>query len=76
SNSQIAPWIKALSWRNQRLMQIKNESARDLARDIVPIAVREVSSFAFAAMFDRGRLDLPGLVRSARTTSRKRRAAR
>jgi GT2 family glycosyltransferase len=72
SNWQIEPWIKARSWRNQRLMQIKNESGRDLVRDIVPIAAREMSSFAFAAVFDRKRLDLPGLVRSARKAVRKR----
>jgi GT2 family glycosyltransferase len=39
SNWAIDPWIKSISWRNQRLMQIKNESSGPLLVARSPVAV-------------------------------------
>lgn len=45
----MAPWLRRMSWRNHRLMQLKNESPRLFLRDIAPIAWRELRSLAFMA---------------------------
>ena len=69
SNWHIAPWIKGMSWRNQRLMQLKNERAVDFVMDLPWIALREFASFAFLGVADPRRLsstgDLAPLFRSA-----------
>ena len=73
SNWQIDPWIKAISWRNQRLMQIKNESSASLLADLPWLWVREALSLAFILVSDVGRLiAVPQLVRKAPDALRKR----
>ena len=56
SNWQIDPWIKAISWRNQRLMQLKNDSIGELGPDLAHVLAREAASAAFVAVTDPGRL--------------------
>ena len=46
----MAPWLRRMSWRNHRLMQLKNEDPRLFIRDIGPIAWRELRSLAFMAV--------------------------
>ena len=75
SNATIDPWIKRISWRNQRLMQIKNERLRDLLRDAPWIVGREIASAGFILAADRSRLAAVGdLVRLAPRAIAKRRA--
>ncbi|MGZ8745589.1 MAG: glycosyltransferase family 2 protein [Mycobacterium sp.] len=72
-NRQIDPWIRAMSWRNQRLMQLKNESLEGLALDAPWLAVRELASAAFVALFDRARIDrLDTIIDLSRSALRKR----
>ena len=56
SNATIDPWIKRVSWRNQRLMQIKNERLTDFLRDAPWILGREIASAGFILAADRERL--------------------
>jgi GT2 family glycosyltransferase len=63
TNWTIAPWIKAQSWRNQRLMQLKNEDAGAALPDIPWILARELASAAFVLAFDRQRLRALGPIR-------------
>jgi len=66
---------RVLSWRNQRLMQLKNESAVDLARDLPWIAAREIASLGFMVVADPLRLvALYDFVRAAPHAIAKRRA--
>jgi GT2 family glycosyltransferase len=44
---RIPTWVKRLSWRNQRLMQIKNEDASLVVRDLPRIIGREVAALAY-----------------------------
>ena len=75
SNGQIDPWIKAISWRNQRLMQIKNESSESLRADLPWLWVREAMSLGFMMVADPARLTaLAQLVQAAPDAARKRRA--
>ncbi len=68
------PWVRALSWRNQRLMQLKNERATEVARYLGPIAARELLSLGFMVIADRPRLrSLPELGRMLPRAARKRR---
>ncbi len=55
-NRNMPEWIRAASWRNHRLMMIKNERATDLLRDLPWILTREFASLAYMVMFDRVRL--------------------
>lgn len=48
--------VKVLSWRNQRLMQLKNESASRFLRDLPWIVRREVLAFGFMLLTDWRRL--------------------
>jgi GT2 family glycosyltransferase len=48
--------VRTRSWRNQRLMQLKNERATDLLRDLPWIAAREIASLAFVIVADPLRL--------------------
>lgn len=74
SNRAIAPWIKALSWRNHRLMLAKNEDVSSLARDLPWIAARELPSLAFMAAADPARLmAVPRLLAALPAALRKRR---
>lgn len=56
SNWQIPRWIKSTSWRNQRLMQLKNESPREYLRDLPWILRRDLLSAGFMIIFDWPRL--------------------
>jgi len=73
SNSHIEPWIKAVSWRNQRMMQLKNDNAREIAKDAPAVAGREIAADAFAIIADPGRFQKMELRRSVRHAVRKRR---
>jgi GT2 family glycosyltransferase len=68
------PEVRALSWRNQRLMQIKNDTLWSCLRDLPWIARREILSSMFLVMADRDRLrTLPDLVRATPAAARKHR---
>ncbi len=45
----MAAWLRRTSWRNHRLMLVKNDSPALFFRDFLPIAWREVRSTAFMA---------------------------
>jgi GT2 family glycosyltransferase len=76
-NRATPPWIRELSWRNQRLMQVKNDRARDVLRDLPWIARREILSFGYMVFADPRQLKaLPGLVRLFPAALRKRRHLR
>jgi GT2 family glycosyltransferase len=67
-------WIQRLSWRNQRLMQIKNETSTGLAQDFPWIVRREIF-WAFMLLADPRRLMAVGMLAAALpATLRKRRA--
>jgi GT2 family glycosyltransferase len=73
-NLSLPSWITALSWRNQRLMQLKNERVTDFIRDLPWIARREILSLGFIVLADPGRLrSLPELVWLIPAARRKRR---
>jgi GT2 family glycosyltransferase len=84
SSSRLPRWIKALSWRNQRLMQVKNESLPEYVRDLPWILRRELLSLAFIVVADPLRLSaipltlkaLPGAARKRRYLRRRARARR
>lgn len=74
TNRTIRYEAKALSWRNQRLMQVKNESLGGYLRDLPWIARRELLSLAFIMLFDPRRLSAAVLFfRAAPAALRKRR---
>jgi hypothetical protein len=67
--------VRRLSWRNQRLMQLKNDQGDDLARDLPWLGWRELLSLGFVAATDPRRLSAFGdLVRIAPSMLAKRRA--
>jgi GT2 family glycosyltransferase len=73
----MAPWLRRTSWRNHRLMLVKNESPGLFFRDFVPIAWREVRSAAFmAAVHPADLLAIASLVRLIPRMLRKRRHLR
>jgi GT2 family glycosyltransferase len=75
ANLSNPPHIRALSWRNQRLMQVKNEDLTSYLHDLPWIARRELLSWGFILAVDPGRLRaLPGLLRALPWAMRKRRA--
>ena len=49
TNRGVSSRVRRLSWRNQRLMQIKNEDPLDYLRDLPWIWAREVLSLLFIA---------------------------
>ncbi|CAN5635992.1 hypothetical protein BH23CHL7_BH23CHL7_00300 [soil metagenome] len=66
--------LRDMSWRNQRLMQTKNERLIDFARDLHSITTREALALGFMITTDLGRLSaLPGLLRLLPGALRKRR---
>lgn len=68
-----APAVRAMSWRNQRLMQVKNDPLRDVLRDLPWIVAREVAELAYIVLRDPGRLRVaPSLLRSLPWAMRKR----
>jgi GT2 family glycosyltransferase len=73
-NRHIPRWIKAISWRNQRLMQIKNERAAEFVRDLPWIACHEALSLSLMLLTDPLRLTaIPALLSKAPAAARKRR---
>jgi GT2 family glycosyltransferase len=75
ANLSNPPHVRAISWRNQRLMQVKNEELASYLRDLPWIARRELLSWAFVLLADPGRLRvLPELLRALPWAMRKRRA--
>lgn len=70
----VPGWIRAISWRNQRLMQVKNDPLGAALRDLPWIVAREVASLGFLLLADPRRLGIvPSLLRSLPTAMRKRR---
>lgn len=49
---RIPSWIKRLSWRNQRLMQIKNEDGGMVLRDAHRLVIRELAALAYLIASD------------------------
>ncbi len=77
TNRGVSSRVRRLSWRNQRLMQIKNEDRLDYLRDLPWIWRREVLSLFFMLANDpRDLAAVPDLVRMAPTAWRKRRLLR
>jgi GT2 family glycosyltransferase len=74
SNRAIPAWIKAISWRNQRAMQIKNDAFLDALRDLPWIARREIGSLVVMLATDRARLAMAGELRRSLGVWRKKRA--
>lgn len=69
------PWIRALSWRNQRLMQVKNDPLAAVLRDLPWIVWRELASLALLLIADPRRLTIvPSFLRLLPAALRKRRA--
>ena len=65
----------ALSWRNQRLMQIKNERVGGFLRDLPWILRRELLSVGFMVVADPLRLSaIPATLRAVPSAVRKRHA--
>jgi GT2 family glycosyltransferase len=70
----IAASVKVPSWRNQRLMQLKNEPIGSFLRDLPWILRRELLSLANMAVTDPRLLRaIPMLVRALPASARKRR---
>jgi Predicted glycosyltransferases len=81
---RIPSRVKRLSWRNQRLMQVKNEDGGMVLRDALRIVARELASFTYlvasdprnvVAVFDLFRL-LPSARRKRRQVQRLRSVSR
>lgn len=74
SNRAQPRWVTVLSWRNQRLMQAKNEPLGAFLRDLPWIMWRELLFFAFILIADPRRLGAAvGLLRGLPGALRKRR---
>jgi GT2 family glycosyltransferase len=74
TNRTIPRWIKVLSWRNQRLTQLKNDTVASFFRDLPWIMRREFLSMAFILIADPLRLAaVPQLLRALPGAARKRR---
>lgn len=75
ANMSNPPHVRALSWRNHRLMQLKNEEPRAFLQDLPWIARRELQAWAFMLVADPRRLGaVPELLRGLPAARRKRRA--
>jgi GT2 family glycosyltransferase len=73
SRRSTSPHVKALSWRNHRLMMIKNETGAAYLRDFPWILRRELLSLGFQLVADPGVLtSVPSLVRALPGAMRKR----
>jgi GT2 family glycosyltransferase len=66
ANQRVPAWIRGISWRNQRLMQLKNDDFRGYRRDLPRIAQREILSWLFVVGVDpfrmRATIDLVKLL--------------
>ena len=75
TNRGVNSRVRRLSWRNQRLMQIKNEDVRGYLRDLPWIVRRELLSLLFILWNDpRDLTAILDLARLAPAAMRKRRA--
>jgi GT2 family glycosyltransferase len=73
TNWSLPGWVKQLSWRNQRLMQVKNEEIGAYLADLPWIIRRELLSLAFILLADPLRLRVvPSLLRALPSAMRKR----
>lgn len=73
SHRHIPRWIKTLSWRNHRLMQVKNEVGSQFVADLPWIVARELASLSFIALADPLRLAaIPATIRAMAAARRKR----
>lgn len=71
----LPPAIRALSWRNQRLLQVKNDPLGAIVRDLPWILGRELAELAWLLVRDPRRFAAaPGLVRRLPRAFAKRRA--
>ncbi len=77
ANAAHRPTVRRHSYRNQRLMQVKNDPFRDVLRDLPLLITRELAELAYLLVRDRSRLGaLPGLIAALPWALRKRRALR
>lgn len=75
ANMSNPPRVRGLSWRNQRLMQVKNDPLGDALRHLPWIFARELLELGFIVLRDRGRLrSVPSLLRALPWAMRKRAA--
>ena len=71
---KIASWVKRLSWRNHRLMQLKNEDASEVMRDLPYIVWHEIRALMYLAIFNPRNLSaIADLARKSGAARRKRR---
>jgi GT2 family glycosyltransferase len=74
ANRAIPAAARAASWRNQRIMQLKNERVGELVRDLPWIARRELLTTAYLAVTDPRSLGaVRGFLAAAPAALRKRR---
>jgi GT2 family glycosyltransferase len=74
ADRRAARWIKAISWRNHRLMQVKNESLGGYIRELPWILRREMLSLGLMTIVDPRRLHvIAALVAALPRTVLKRR---
>ncbi len=79
TNRSLPRRVRLLSWRNHRLMLVKNESLPSLARDLPWIVRREALSLGYMAVADPGSLRavvdlvrlLPGAMRKRRSLAQR-----
>jgi hypothetical protein len=77
ANRTISRRARTLSWRNQRLMQVKNETVSGYLTDLPWIVRREILSFGFIVLMDpRSLIAIPRLLRALPWAVRKRQALR
>lgn len=77
ANRALPRSVAILSWRNQRLMQLKNDSFGALVRDLPYVAARELLSLAHMLVIDPRRLVAMAqlLVRTPRALHKRRQIA-
>lgn len=70
---KIPIFKKRLDWRNKRLARLKNDYWQNMAKDILPIAWREMRELGYIALFEPAvLLEVPKLIRLLPRTLRKR----
>jgi GT2 family glycosyltransferase len=74
SGRPVPRWIRAASWRNQHLMQLKNDSVRAFVRDMPWIVVREALTLGRLLFSDVGPEAVRDMLRALPNAMRKRRA--
>ncbi len=70
---KVPGWSKYYSWKNQRLMQIKNETVKHFFADIVSILWKEIRSLGYIVIFEPKNLKaIPALAAQLSSALRKR----